>query len=54
MHGISACRRTPSSGRVPYFAKTPPGAGISIRAVCCCRIYRLAAYFAALVTTYNM
>jgi hypothetical protein len=51
MHGISVRHRTPLPAGGPYLKITPPGADISIRAVYCCRIYRLAIYFAALVTT---
>jgi len=51
MHGISMGCRTPLPAGGPYLKITPPGAGISIRVVCCHRSYRLAIYFGALVTT---
>lgn len=40
--------------RVPCLQKTPPGTGISIRAVCCHRKYRLTIYIPGRITTCNL
>ena len=54
MRKISMGHGTPSPARVPCLQKTPPGTGISIRAVYCHRKYRLAIYIPAMVTMYNL
>ena len=54
MRKISMGHGTPSPARVPCLQKTPPGTGISIRAVCCHRKYRLTIYLPGMVTTCNL